>query len=1175
MKGILRKSVSLIALVAMIMAIVGAPIQASAAGAPVKITILETSDLHGNIFPTDYYTGKPANVGLAAAATVIKQVRAENPNTLLIDCGDTIQGTPLIAYYNKLTDVPNPMADVMNYLNYDAATLGNHEFNFGSKVLDNYTNTAKYPIIAANVLKADGTPAYTPYIIKDVQGIKVGILGLTNQAIPTWEQPENYAGLHFQSQVEAAQKWVPVLRDTEKCDVVIVDAHSGPEANLAQDVPNKGAAGTPVSGTAGESELYALSQVAGIDVVLGGHLHADFAVTMPNGTIVIEPKNLGSKVGRVDLTMEQVSGKWAITAKNAQTLAVDGAKADADVLAYAKNYNDTTLTYVNTVVGQSTGEFSGATSQTSDSAVMDLVNKIQLDISKADMSLAASFSTTSLIPKGDVRIKDVASVYIYENYLYVIEATGAQIKEALENSANFFNQYDGKSPLVNPSVRGYNYDMLYGPGVTYKIDLTKPAGQRIVGLTYQGKPMDMNKTFKLAINNYRATGGGYATFKNCKILSKASTEIREQIIDYFKSHPSVSPVNDNHWTLLPDYVNNNHWAKPSLDLLFNNNIITLDKNSSFNPDQRITQADFTTMVSKAFGAAAGKTNSGNITRQDAIGQLVSAAGIELVTPPAGAFKNFTDAKQISTKLTTAIWSAIQSGVIKGDAGALRPTAFLTRAEAATMIANARFRPISILSTNDVHGGATIQVDKTLGNVGGSATVATYVNQARAKNPHGTLLLDAGDPMQGTPTSNLYYGKSMIEIMNAIGYDAMTIGNHEFDWTTARLAEREADAKFPVLSANIFEKATGNRPAFAKPYTMIEKNGLKIGVIGITSTETPTIVLYDNIKDYEVRNPIPYVNEFAKELRAQGADLIVVDAHEGGAKNADGTIGGTIGNLAKFFVGVDAIVGGHVHATLAGTASGIPFVSNLDKGKGIGDIELRYDVVKDVVVSAAESTIVTKADGVTPDAAVKAIVDKYEAEVAPLMNKVIGKTDVDLTRNYNGESAIGNLMTDIMRAAVGTDFAFTNAGGIRVDLPAGNLTNSSIYQVMPFDNTLCTMDLTGQQIKDILEQGCKLLKGQIQISGLKFEYNASLPEGSRVTKMTKADGTEIALDATYSIVTNDFMMGGGDNYVTFKDATNKVNTYRLIRDEMIKWIQAETDAGRVIHPVVDGRVTEVK
>ncbi|MGE5549275.1 MAG: bifunctional metallophosphatase/5'-nucleotidase [Bacteroidota bacterium] len=498
----------------------------------------------------------------------------------------------------------------------------------------------------------------------------------------------------------------------------------------------------------------------------------------------------------------------------------------------------------------------------------------------------------------------------------------------------------------------------------------------------------------------------------------------------------------------------------------------------------------------------------------------------------------------------------------------------TAGTAATGQAGDRALRITLLSTTDLHAAlTTADVDRaTVKPYGGAAVVAAYIEKYRATNPGGTLVLDAGDAMQGAMTSNLFYGKPVIEIMNAVGYDAMAIGNHEFDWGVARLRERVADARFPFLSANIFEKTSGKRPAWAEPYTILERHGLRVGVIGATTVEAPYVVLPEHIKDFAFRAPAPIINDLARELRANGAALVILLAHEGGSMTADGAIAGPIADLAKAVTGVDAVIGGHSHASLAGKVNGIPVVSAYYRGRSLGWIELHYNPDAKRVIRSDQRCIKALAGEVAPDPIVAAIVDKYETAVAPLKNEAIGRVKVDLRRNYEGESSLGNLIADIMRAAAGTDFAFTNAGGIRADLEAGEITVGQIYEVMPFDNTLVTMVLTGAQVKEVLEAGATLFKGMVQLSGLEFAYDPRQPAGNRVTRMTFPEGTPIDPHKTYTVVTNDFMAAGGDNFAVFASGSEVVDTRRLLRDEIIAWLRAETAAGRVVDASIEGRIT---
>jgi 2',3'-cyclic-nucleotide 2'-phosphodiesterase/3'-nucleotidase len=262
----MKKRLSVLLSVVLILSLVFAslPLTAATAATTVKITLLETSDVHGVIYPYDYFKGAPANGGLAQLSTIIKGVRADNPNTILLDNGDNQQGTPLTYYFNKVdTTTPNPMMVAMNLMGYEAMTVGNHEFNYGLGVLDKVRAQANFPWLSANIYKADGTNYFTPYIVKTVAGVKVGILGLTTKNIPNWEVPEHLGGLVFKDTVEEAQKWVKVLKDTEKVDLVVLLAHEGFEKDIdtGKDL-----------GTSIENQCYAIATtVPGIDVLLTGH----------------------------------------------------------------------------------------------------------------------------------------------------------------------------------------------------------------------------------------------------------------------------------------------------------------------------------------------------------------------------------------------------------------------------------------------------------------------------------------------------------------------------------------------------------------------------------------------------------------------------------------------------------------------------------------------------------------------------------------------------------------------------------------------------------------------------------------------------------------------------------------------------------------------------------------
>lgn len=523
------------------------------------ISIVATSDVHGSVYPIDYFKNAYADQGLAKVSTYVSELRKKNPNTMLVDNGDTIQGTPLVYYYNMIdTKSVYPMMKVMGAMGYDTWSFGNHEFNFGLYTLNRIIADARannIHVISANIYKDDNTNFVDPYYIKsfNINGkmIKVGILGLTTKCVPNWEDPKHYAGLHFNDLVDEAKKWVPKMR-ADGADYVILTAHSGEES---------------ASDTIPENEIKAIAQnVSGIDAIVAGHTHAlipSHAYTNPDGKFVYvtEPKNNASFISQIDINLDDKGNLTGIVTKNVpmdKNIAADTNITDT----VAKQYEDVTLEYLKTILGESTGEYTGKGITEGPTALMDLVNIVQMDAAGTQLSIAAPLSVTAVIPKGDVTIQDISSVYIYENFLYGIKMNGKQIKDWLEWSARYYKQVSGsdekpvKDPVLN--VPDYNLDMLYG--ATYDIDLTEPAGSRIKNLKYEGKLIKDTDVFTVAINNYRFNGGGgfmaaaglkpgdmsIVTYDSAKLLGDDG-QVRSLMMKYVKDHKTITPTVADNW----------------------------------------------------------------------------------------------------------------------------------------------------------------------------------------------------------------------------------------------------------------------------------------------------------------------------------------------------------------------------------------------------------------------------------------------------------------------------------------------------------------------------------------------------------------------------------------------------------------------------------------------------
>lgn len=522
----------------------------AAAPARAHVVILGTTDMHGRVFPIDYYTNKYDNVGIAKVATLVKEARKNDPDLLLVDSGDTIQGTPLEYFHNKKNNAPpDPMMLAMNALHYDSMTVGNHEYNFGLKVLIKARSEAKFPWLSANSYdKGTDHPHYTPYIVKEVQGVRIGVLGLTTPGIPNWENVPNYEGLEFKETVSEAKKWVPILREKEKVDVVAIAMHMGTEEDLRTGTPN------PAQVPNENAAIAIARQVPGVDVILMGHTHRDIPSLVVNGVLLTQANRWASHVARVDLYLEKdEAGRWYVIAKSARTIPVtEKTEIDPEIAELDKPYDKETQDWLGRAIGESAEELTARDGRFNDTAIIDLIQRVQMEAGRADVSMAAAFNLSARIPKGQVTVRDIAGLYEYENTLVTIELTGQQLKDALEHSARYFREYQpGKSlnELVDQRIPGYNFDI--AEGVTYEIDLKKPFGQRIQNLKFKGQRLSPSQKLRVVTNNYRVNGGGgFAMYKDAPIIYRSSEEVRELIIDWVERNKNIPTEANNNWRIV-------------------------------------------------------------------------------------------------------------------------------------------------------------------------------------------------------------------------------------------------------------------------------------------------------------------------------------------------------------------------------------------------------------------------------------------------------------------------------------------------------------------------------------------------------------------------------------------------------------------------------------------------
>lgn len=533
----------IIALVLTVTMAVGLVLPAAAAVEESKtVTILQTSDLHGMVNPYDYASNKVSKTSLAHAATIIKAERSKDPNLLLLDTGDTTQANYIQEFLNEN---PNPIIGALNYLDYDAWTLGNHEFNFGFSYVTKEISEFEGVTLAGNIYKADGSRWIDAYHIFDVDGVKVAVFGIDAPHVPQWEKtdPTHYDNMSFTSPMEETGK---ILKELDgKADVVIGSIHYGLE------------------GEYGTEGVRALAETYGdrIDALLIGHAHAVVDETI-GGIPVLEPGSNGQYVSKVTITLTGSGSGWTVdkSATTGELLDCSAVTPDADFLAEFKSLHEKSLAMASREVGQVGKTFLDPVELLpgipnaiiQDNPVIDLINKVQMEQTGADVSLAALFDSSSNLEAGPFLHRDSVKIYKYDNTLFAVKVTGKQLKAIMERQAGgFFNQYQSGDVTVsfNPNIRMYNYDEF--AGVNYEIDISKPEGQRIQNVTYQGKPLSDTQTLVLALNNYRYGGLVSAGLLNESDVVYEGGAVRDMITDYVASlQGPLMPECDNNWKIV-------------------------------------------------------------------------------------------------------------------------------------------------------------------------------------------------------------------------------------------------------------------------------------------------------------------------------------------------------------------------------------------------------------------------------------------------------------------------------------------------------------------------------------------------------------------------------------------------------------------------------------------------
>ncbi|MCM3586609.1 bifunctional 2',3'-cyclic-nucleotide 2'-phosphodiesterase/3'-nucleotidase [Mesobacillus maritimus] len=1081
----------------------------------VELRIMETTDIHTNLVNFDYYKNAEApKLGLAKTATLIKQARKEADNSVLVDNGDLIQGTPLGTYKAKIEPLAegefHPVIKAMNLLDYDIATLGNHEFNYGLEYLEEVYDDAEFPYVNANVYvdDKDNDPTndinkYAPYKIinkkvVDEAGktkvIKIGYIGFVPPQINEWDKAHLDGKVITKDIIESAEKYIPQMRE-EGADLVIAMAHSGFSGNEAST----------------EDTVYALSKVEGIDAITFSHTHKVFPAKdetsldalfkgadgnpLPgvdnnkgtiNGVAAVQAGYGGGALGIIDLTLQKVKGKWSVAGSQSSTRAIDSVQPDKEIVEAVRADHEATIEYVNTPIGTTTDDIYSYFALVQDDPSIQVVTNAQkwyvenyLALNKPELkdlpilSVGAPFKAGrngveeyTEIKAGDLTIRSAGDLYLYDNTLKAIKVKGSVVKEWIEMTAGKYNTIDPnkseEQELLNPSFPVYNFDVI--DGVTYQIDVTKPAkydskgneinpeSSRVVNLKYNDQPVDSDQDFIVVTNNYRAGGGGnFPGVAGSELIVDSADENRQILMDYISEVKEITPTADNNWSIAP---------------------ISGDVNVTFK----------TSPKAEVYTEGSPFTYTG---KTDADG--------------FGIFK---------------------MNLTRGDNTPVK---------------------VQLLGVNDLHGQldtVTKVNDQPAGHI---EYTAAALKQEEATNPN-TLLLHSGDMIGGSPLiSALFQDEPTIEILEEIGFDAGTFGNHEFDEGIDELKRMMNGGEhpngtpgydgmdFPLVAANAYDTRDGE--LITEPYTVLETGGQKIGVIGVVTQETPEMIVRKGNETLQITDEVEAINKYSDKLEEQGIEAIVVLAHNPAAQTGYTDMFDASRIAEQVDDEVDVIFSAHNHVKVNRVVDNKLIVQAYSYGSAYADVEVEIDpATGDIVNKSAEIKTVFQKD-YDPDPEVAAIMDKYEEKAEPIKAQVVGESLSTLEKGYPtvakefGDFGLGNLIADGMVAAMDADFAMMNGGGVRSPLEAGDVTYGDLFAIQPFGNVLNKVKLSGEDIRVILDEQITARGLDYHIAGFNYTYTYDdEAKTGKVVDITLPDGTPIDPTKEYSVVVNNYMYG---------------------------------------------------
>ncbi|MFI5227784.1 MAG: bifunctional metallophosphatase/5'-nucleotidase [Gemmatimonadales bacterium] len=514
---------------------------------PLDLVVAATTDVHGRLRGWDYYTNAPDSLrGLSRIATIVDSLRRVSPVfPVLVDAGDFLEGNPL-AYVAARVDtvMPHPIIAAMNQLQYDAVVVGNHEFNYGLATLDRAQRQADFPLLAANAYTPDGHRRFAAWSVSTRRGVKIAVVGATTPGSMVWDR-DNLAGhVVLRDIVPEVRTAVRDARNTGAA-VVIVVVHSGLDEPSSYDT---------VGTTIGSENVAArlAHEVPGIDLLVYGHSHKEMADTVIGTTLLMQPKNWATSLAVAHLRLERRGGEWRVVAKHSQLVQAVHHREDPMVVAVTQEGHRAAVHYATTPIGTTDVTWRADSARVVDTPLIDLILEVERRAAGAQLASTAAFSLDATLAAGPITVARLSALYPYDNTLRAVKISGAALRAYLEQSARYFKPTPDGGVEADPTIPGYNYDIV--SGVDYTVDVSKPIGERITSLEFQGRAVAPTDSFTLALNNYRQSGGGgFSMLHDAPVVYDRQLEIRQLLIDEVRRAGTLRPADYFHpnWRIVP------------------------------------------------------------------------------------------------------------------------------------------------------------------------------------------------------------------------------------------------------------------------------------------------------------------------------------------------------------------------------------------------------------------------------------------------------------------------------------------------------------------------------------------------------------------------------------------------------------------------------------------------